>query len=181
MSLPFLQLAVVRGLVAGFALAAPMGPVAMLCVRRTLANFRVRFEPEPDVDDEPTPASAARKVTRPKAPRRSSGGYQLPALSLLAAAAAAAGASGSTLILKLPLDLSLALLSGALLALSFPRYGHPAAAWIALAPLLVELSGWTGRPGPLRGQKPLRAFGLGMAAGADQPVDRHGLGRKRHD
>jgi hypothetical protein len=32
-----------------------------------------------------------------------------------------------------------ALLSGVLLALSFPRYGHPAFAWIALVPLLVVL------------------------------------------
>jgi apolipoprotein N-acyltransferase len=52
-----------------------------------------------------------------------------------------------------------------LLTLSFPRYGHPAAAWIALAPLLVALSGWTGRAGPMRGRTPLRAFGLGMATG----------------
>ncbi len=52
-----------------------------------------------------------------------------------------------------------------LLALSFPRYGHPACAWVALAPLLVALSGWTGRPAPLRGRRPLRAFGLGLAAG----------------
>ena len=36
--------------------------------------------------------------------------------------------------------LALALLSGALLALSFPKFGHPAIAWIALAPLLVALA-----------------------------------------
>jgi apolipoprotein N-acyltransferase len=35
---------------------------------------------------------------------------------------------------------ALALVSGALLALSFPRYGHPAVAWIALSPLLVALA-----------------------------------------
>ena len=35
------------------------------------------------------------------------------------------------------LDYFLALLSGALLALSFPRFGHPAFAWIALVPLLL--------------------------------------------
>src|SRR4029077_19334863 len=34
---------------------------------------------------------------------------------------------------------ALAAASGVLLALSFPRYGHPAVAWIALAPLLVAL------------------------------------------
>ena len=42
MSFPLLQLAVMRGLVAGFALAAPMGPVAMLCVRRTLTKGRLQ-------------------------------------------------------------------------------------------------------------------------------------------
>jgi apolipoprotein N-acyltransferase len=35
--------------------------------------------------------------------------------------------------------LILALLSGTLLALSFPRYGYPVFAWIALAPLIVQL------------------------------------------
>jgi apolipoprotein N-acyltransferase len=34
----------------------------------------------------------------------------------------------------------LPLLSGILLALSFPRYGHPVVAWLALTPLLVHLS-----------------------------------------
>ena len=37
----------------------------------------------------------------------------------------------------------MAALSGVLLALSFPRYGHPAVAFIALVPLLVALRGWT--------------------------------------
>ena len=60
----------------------------------------------------------------------------------------------------------LALLSGALLALSFPRYGHPAFAWIALVPLLIALSGWRGRVEPLPGQPPRRAFALGLATGA---------------
>jgi apolipoprotein N-acyltransferase len=54
------------------------------------------------------------------------------------------------------LDLALAILSGALLALSFPRFGHPAFAWIALVPLLVTLS---------RGVPPLRAFYLGLMSG----------------
>jgi apolipoprotein N-acyltransferase len=35
--------------------------------------------------------------------------------------------------------LILPLLSGILLALSFPRYGHPIVAWVALAPLIVSL------------------------------------------
>ncbi|MDA1184300.1 MAG: apolipoprotein N-acyltransferase [Acidobacteria bacterium] len=60
----------------------------------------------------------------------------------------------------------LALLSGALLALSFPRYGHPAFAWIALVPLIVALSGWRGRVERLPGQPPLRAFLLGLTSGA---------------
>jgi apolipoprotein N-acyltransferase len=59
----------------------------------------------------------------------------------------------------------LALLSGALLALGFPRFGHPAFAWIALVPLLIALTGWRGRPGAPPGQQPLRAFALGLAAG----------------
>src|SRR5690349_19964919 len=33
-----------------------------------------------------------------------------------------------------------AALSGVLLALSFPQFGHPAVAWIALTPLLVALT-----------------------------------------
>jgi apolipoprotein N-acyltransferase len=54
--------------------------------------------------------------------------------------------------------LPLALLSGVLLALSFPKFGHPAAAWLALAPLTVTL---VRRPMPWR-----RAFALGWMAGA---------------
>lgn len=52
----------------------------------------------------------------------------------------------------------LALLSGLLLAASFPKYGHPVFAWTALAPLLVAV--WMSR-GP---QAP-RAFWLGWIAG----------------
>jgi apolipoprotein N-acyltransferase len=54
------------------------------------------------------------------------------------------------------LDFALAILSGALLALSFPRFGHPAFGWIALVPLLITLR---------RGVRPLRAFYLGLTAG----------------
>ena len=46
--------------------------------------------------------------------------------------------------------------SGALLALSFPAFGHPALAWIALAPLLVALT----RPATTR-----RTFLLGLTTG----------------
>ena len=49
----------------------------------------------------------------------------------------------------------LASASGALLALSFPKYGHPALGWIALAPLLVALAS-----GSLA-----RAFLLGLTTG----------------
>jgi apolipoprotein N-acyltransferase len=63
------------------------------------------------------------------------------------------------------LDYPLALLSGVLLALSFPRFGHPAFAWISLVPLLVALSGWRGRPGHLAGQPPHRAWTMGLLAG----------------
>lgn len=55
------------------------------------------------------------------------------------------------------MDLALALLSGALLALSFPRFGHSSFGWIALAPLLVALA--------YRRQTYRRSFGLGLLAG----------------
>src|SRR5688572_33371745 len=71
------------------------------------------------------------------------------------------------------IDYLLALLTGVLLAFSFPAFGHPAAAWIALVPLLLALTGWPalsvvgGRGGAVRfgGQPPLRAFLLGLVAG----------------
>ncbi len=53
-------------------------------------------------------------------------------------------------------DWLLASASGILLVLSFPKFGHPAIAWIALAPLLVALAS----PMPLA-----RAFWLGLLAG----------------
>ena len=62
--------------------------------------------------------------------------------------------------------MSFAALSGLLLALSFPRYGHPVVAFIALAPLLVALTGWEGRPGPLPGVTARRGFLLGLVAGS---------------
>jgi apolipoprotein N-acyltransferase len=89
------------------------------------------------------------------------------------ASSARARPGDATLILPLPppryalrYDLAEALakagLSGVLLALSFPRYGHPLLAWVALAPLIVALfeihSTW---PGFRRG----RAFLLGFVAG----------------
>ena len=58
-----------------------------------------------------------------------------------------------------------AVLSGALLALSFPRYGHPAFAWIALVPLLIALHGGFARTGVTSGQSPRRAFLLGLTTG----------------
>jgi apolipoprotein N-acyltransferase len=64
------------------------------------------------------------------------------------------------------LDFLLAFVSGLFLAASFPRFGHPACAWIALVPLLIALSGWRGRPGHLPGQPAARAFALGLVAGA---------------
>ncbi|HEX5475911.1 MAG TPA: hypothetical protein VFX12_14725, partial [Vicinamibacterales bacterium] len=56
------------------------------------------------------------------------------------------------------MDLSLAILSGALLALSFPKFGSPACAWIALAPLLVAVC--------RRSVSWRRAFFLGLLTGA---------------
>ena len=51
---------------------------------------------------------------------------------------------------------TLAIVSGVLLALSFPKFGHPAIAWIALTPLLVSLSGRVTLS---------RAFWLGLLTG----------------
>ena len=45
----------------------------------------------------------------------------------------------------------MAALSGVLLALSFPKYGHPAVAFVALVPLLVALGNASPRQGLLRG------------------------------
>jgi len=52
-----------------------------------------------------------------------------------------------------------------LLALSFPRYGHPAIAFVALVPLLVALGGWSGRSVALPGVSTRRGFILGLIAG----------------
>jgi apolipoprotein N-acyltransferase len=54
-------------------------------------------------------------------------------------------------------ELTLAVASGVLLVLSFPKFGHPACGWIALAPLLVALMGRVSL---------LRAFALGLTSGA---------------
>lgn len=51
---------------------------------------------------------------------------------------------------------ALAALSGVLLALSFPKFGHGAIAWVALAPLLIALAGSRGR----------QALRLGYVTGA---------------
>ncbi len=59
----------------------------------------------------------------------------------------------------------LALLSGALLALSFPRYGHASVAFIAAVPLIVAASGWRGRAGVYPGTSLRRGFALGACAG----------------
>jgi apolipoprotein N-acyltransferase len=52
-------------------------------------------------------------------------------------------------------DYALASTSGVLLALSFPKFGHPALAWIALTPLLVTLAG----------ASPRQSFALGLLTG----------------
>ena len=70
-------------------------------------------------------------------------------------------------------DFALATASGVLLALSFPKFGHPAFAWIALAPLLVALvpkpeSQIPDRKSPIPNPKSLplmRAFALGLTTG----------------
>ena len=50
------------------------------------------------------------------------------------------------------------------MALSFPRYGHAAVAFIALTPLYVALCGYSGSAG-LRGVSARRAFFLGLLTG----------------
>jgi apolipoprotein N-acyltransferase len=55
---------------------------------------------------------------------------------------------------------ALAALSGVLLTLSFPKFGHGAVAWIALVPLLLAIPGTRG----------LRAFRLGYVTGAVSAV-----------
>ena len=52
-------------------------------------------------------------------------------------------------------DYALASTSGVLLALSFPKFGHPALAWIALTPLLVALAGASVR----------QSFAIGLLTG----------------
>ena len=56
-------------------------------------------------------------------------------------------------------------MSGVLLALSFPKYGHPAVAFVALVPLLVAISGWNGRDQVPHGVSARRGFTLGLIAG----------------
>jgi apolipoprotein N-acyltransferase len=56
-------------------------------------------------------------------------------------------------------------LSGVLLALSFPKYGHPAVAFVALVPLLVAISGWNGSDHVPHGVSARRGFALGLIAG----------------
>ena len=57
------------------------------------------------------------------------------------------------------------MLSGVLLVLSFPKFGHPAVAFVALVPLLVAVSGWNGHDAVLRGVSARRGFMLGLIAG----------------
>lgn len=52
-----------------------------------------------------------------------------------------------------------------MLALSFPRYGHPVVVFVALMPLMVALSGWRGRPGVCPGVSIGRGFLLGLITG----------------
>ena len=50
--------------------------------------------------------------------------------------------------------------------MSFPKFGHPACAWVALAPLLVAVARTCGRAGSPAPARPVRrAFLLGLASG----------------
>lgn len=51
------------------------------------------------------------------------------------------------------------------MALSFPKFGHPALGWVALVPLLMAISGWRGHAGRLSVPPPRRAFLLGLVSG----------------
>jgi len=62
------------------------------------------------------------------------------------------------------IDYGWAAASGVLLALSFPKYGHPAFGWIALTPLLVALAG-APRIGHAAALRFGRAFLLGLVTG----------------
>src|SRR5690606_16490888 len=59
-----------------------------------------------------------------------------------------------------PLRHALAAAAGRLLALSFPKFGHPGLGWIALAPLLVALAAHGPDPAP-----PRNPFRLGLLTG----------------
>jgi apolipoprotein N-acyltransferase len=61
-------------------------------------------------------------------------------------------------------DLALAAASGVLLALSFPKVGHPSLAWIALAPLVVAVAG-PSPPASRRDRSLRRAMLLGLLTG----------------
>jgi apolipoprotein N-acyltransferase len=63
------------------------------------------------------------------------------------------------LLLLVQLDYPLALLSGVLLAVSFPEFGHPAFGWIALTPLVAALASGRAR------MAPARALALGFVSG----------------
>ena len=76
-----------------------------------------------------------------------------------------------------PLGYALAIASGVALALSFPRYGHPAFAWVALAPLIVAVSAGAAGGGAVRAR---RAFLLGLLDRAHL-LCRHGLLDQRRD
>jgi apolipoprotein N-acyltransferase len=67
--------------------------------------------------------------------------------------------------LRVPSAYLSAALSGVLLALSFPRYGHPAFAWVALVPLLIALHGGIAGLPTGRDRSPRRSFLLGLLAG----------------
>jgi apolipoprotein N-acyltransferase len=68
-------------------------------------------------------------------------------------------------LLSRSLDYPLAAISGVLLALSFPSYGHPAFGWIALGPLLIAIATPKGPHHGAGGQSLGRAFGLGLTTG----------------
>jgi len=71
-------------------------------------------------------------------------------------------------------DWWLALASGVLLSLSFPKFGHASVAWLSLAPLFVALAGATPRRGALLGYVAGASSGVGLLYWTAFVVSEHG-------
>ena len=68
----------------------------------------------------------------------------------------------------------LALASGLLLSLSFPKFGHGAVAWLSLTPLFVALAGASPRRGAMLGYAAGASSGVGLLYWTAFVVVEHG-------